>query len=76
MSLPERAVDVDFNGMACAGARVARESHRPLARDPVKFAALYRARREIYQLADVHVPIDCDDPEEAVEAILAHSLFR
>ncbi|HWB87171.1 MAG TPA: shikimate kinase [Bryobacteraceae bacterium] len=56
--------------------RVARESHRPLARDPVKFAALYRARREIYQLADVHVPINCDDAEEAVEAILAHSLFR
>ena len=39
---------------------------RPLARDPEKFAALYESRREIYQLADVHVPIECDEPEEAV----------
>jgi len=49
---------------------------RPLARDPEKFAALWTARRSMYELADVRVPIDCDDPEPAVEAILAHPLFR
>ena len=49
--------------------RVALTSHRPLARDPERFAALYRARREIYALADVRIAIDYDDPAIAVEAI-------
>ncbi len=56
--------------------RVAGASHRPLARDPEKFAALFQARRETYALSDIHIPIDCDDPAAAVEAILAHPLFR
>jgi shikimate kinase len=43
--------------------RVAVASHRPLARDPRQFAALYHARREAYALADV------------VEAILSHPLI-
>ena len=49
---------------------------RPLARDPEKFAALYHARREHYCLADVHIPIDSDDPERTVDAILAGPTFR
>jgi shikimate kinase len=49
---------------------------RPLARDPQKFEALWIARRAFYQLADVHVSIDCDDPEPAVAAILAHPNLR
>lgn len=56
--------------------RVAQASHRPLARDPEKFAALYGARREVYSLADVRIPIESDDPAGAVEAILAHPLLR
>ncbi len=56
--------------------RVAGYSHRPLARDPQKFVALYESRREIYALSDVHVPIDCDDASAAVETILRHPLFR
>jgi shikimate kinase len=56
--------------------RVAKASHRPLARDPEKFAALYHARRESYSLADLHVPIQSDDPLVAVQAILAHQLLK
>jgi shikimate kinase len=49
---------------------------RPLARDPEKFEALWNARRELYQLADVHVPVTGDDPEEAIATILAAPVFR
>ena len=56
--------------------RVAQAPHRPLARDPQAFAALYQARQDHYRLADVHVPISSDDPEITVAAILAHPLFK
>jgi len=59
--------------------RVARQhggALRPLARDPEKFAALWESRREIYRLADVHVPITCDEVDEAVAAILASPVFQ
>lgn len=49
---------------------------RPLARDAEKFRALWTERQSVYSLADVRVPIDCDDPESAVAAILAHPIFR
>jgi shikimate kinase len=49
---------------------------RPLARDPEKFEALWTLRRAVYELADVHVPIDSDDPDPAVAAILAHPILR
>jgi len=52
--------------------RVGLASHRPLARNPGQFAALYHARREVYALADVRVPIESDDPASVVEAILSH----
>jgi shikimate kinase len=56
--------------------RVAKETHRPLARDPKAFAELFVTRLETYRLADVRVPIDCDDPADAVERILAHPLLK
>jgi len=56
--------------------RVAQASHRPLARDPDKFAALYAARLETYRLADIHVPIESDDPVRAVRTILADPLMK
>jgi len=56
--------------------RVATASHRPLARDPEKLAALYEARRESYALADIQVSIQSDDPADAVEVILGHSLLK
>jgi shikimate kinase len=55
--------------------RVALASHRPLARDPSQFAALYHARREAFALAHVRVPIESDDPARVVETILTHPLI-
>jgi shikimate kinase len=56
--------------------RVGPTSHRPLARDPERFADLYRARRDVYELADVRIVIDCDDPAVAVEAIASHPILQ
>jgi shikimate kinase len=49
---------------------------RPLARDAERFAALFEARRAIYELADMRVSIESDDPETTVGAILAAPIFR
>jgi shikimate kinase len=56
--------------------RVSQATHRPLARDPEKFAELYHARRDCYSLADLHVPIESDDPAVTVRTILAHQLLK
>jgi shikimate kinase len=56
--------------------RVAGASHRPLARDPVAFASLYDARREFYAQADIRVPVESDDPEDTVAALVAHPMFQ
>jgi shikimate kinase len=52
-------------------ARAALDPARPLARDPGKFARLYRERRAAYAEARHRVEIVSDDPEDAVRAILA-----
>jgi shikimate kinase len=56
--------------------RVGHGRQRPPARDPERFAVLYRDWRASYELADIHVPIDCDDPEAAMAALLAHPLLK
>lgn len=56
-------------------ARVARETNRPLARDPERFARLFAERRPLYALAKHRVAVISDDPDEAVTAIL-HGLTR
>ncbi len=56
--------------------RVAQASHRPLARDPETFAALYHALRECYAQADLRIPIESDDPAITVQTILAHPLLK
>jgi len=56
--------------------RVGDGSKRPLAQDPEKFKVLFDARREVYNLADIHIPIESDDPEITVEAIMRHPLFE
>jgi shikimate kinase len=56
--------------------RVAPTSHRPLARDPQRFAALYHERRAVYALADVRIAIESDDPAVAVEAIAGHPILQ
>ena len=56
--------------------RVAQASHRPLARDPETFEALYHARRECYALADVHITVESDDPAVTVQSVLSHPLLK
>lgn len=56
--------------------RVGQASHRPLARNAEKFRRLYNDRRAFYTLADIHVPIESDDPAVAVDAILRHPIFK
>jgi shikimate kinase len=50
--------------------RVAEATHRPLARDPEKFAELYQSRRESYAQAQFHVSVEGDDPSIAVAEIM------
>jgi shikimate kinase len=56
-------------------ARVEKEDHRPLARDPEEFEQLYHARRESYARAEYRVEIKGDDPEAAVNEILRLPIF-
>jgi shikimate kinase len=49
---------------------------RPLAQDPETFASLYAMRREHYSLADVRIPVDTDDADRTVDAILASPFFQ
>ncbi len=56
--------------------RAEQASHRPLARDPEKLAALYESRQPSYALADIHVSIQSDDPADAVDVILHHPLLK
>jgi shikimate kinase len=51
-------------------------THRPLARDPERFARLLEERRPGYARADYRVAIDGDDPEAAVDAVLRLPLFQ
>ncbi len=53
-----------------AHARVAGFEHRPLAKDPAQFRALYEKRQGEYAQADVRIPVASDDPEDAVTLIL------
>jgi len=65
-------LDCDFERIA---RRVAQADHRPLARDPAKLAELFDARRDVYRLADIHIPVKTDDAEAVAGAILAHPFF-
>ena len=55
--------------------RVAGAEHRPLARDPERFAELFEARRPIYALAQYRVDVTTDDPEQGAQAILRLGLL-
>jgi len=56
--------------------RVGDGRERPLARDPERFELLFGSRRASYSLADICIPIESDDPDVSVEAIVKHPLFR
>jgi shikimate kinase len=55
--------------------RIAGFVHRPLARDPDQFRALFESRREGYSRADYRIEIQDDDVGAAVARILALPLF-
>jgi shikimate kinase len=55
--------------------RVTADGSRPLATDPVKFRELFEIRRNLYQLADHRIPIESEDAEVNVDAIIALKLF-
>ena len=56
-------------------ARVAGQTHRPLARDPEKFQRLYDDRRDIYSQAEHRIEADTDDAAAIVAAILKLPIF-
>lgn len=55
--------------------RVARESHRPLARDLDRCRELYDTRRAAYERADFRIEIQGDDPVAVVQSILNLPIF-
>ncbi len=55
--------------------RVAGTDDRPLARDPERFAELYKARRAAYSRADYRIETGEDPPEEVVRRILELPIF-
>jgi shikimate kinase len=54
--------------------RIASETHRPLARDPERFRALYHERRDAYSRADYRIDAE-RAPERVVADVLALPLF-
>lgn len=56
-------------------ARIHGSTHRPLARDPERFAQLYEERRAAYQKADYRIEIGPEGSPGAVEDILRLPLF-
>ena len=56
--------------------RVAKQTHRPLARDGVRFAQLYDERRTAYGRADYRVEIESDDPAVTVAAVMKLPFWR
>jgi shikimate kinase len=56
--------------------RIAEETHRPLARDPVRLRALYEDRRQAYERADYRIETFDHEPGYVVSRILALPLFR
>jgi shikimate kinase len=59
-----------------AKVRVARTTHRPLARDAERFERLYAERRVSYEQADYRIAVGERDPREHVKAILALPIFE
>jgi shikimate kinase len=55
--------------------RVSLSSHRPLARDPERFALLYQQRRELYSRAEYHISIQGDDSRSGLQQLLALNLL-
>ncbi|MCU0228922.1 MAG: shikimate kinase [Bryobacterales bacterium] len=65
-------LDCDFSVLA---QRVAQFQHRPLAKDPERFRALYDQRRPLYLQAEYTVNTGNCSEEEVMEAILRLGVF-
>jgi len=55
--------------------RVAKETHRPLARDPERFAALYEARREACGKANYRIDASGEGPQIVARRVLDLPIF-
>jgi shikimate kinase len=55
--------------------RIAEETHRPLAQDPERFAALYEQRRAEYAKADFHIVVDSNDNDAIVRRVMELPLW-
>jgi shikimate kinase len=55
--------------------RIAAETHRPLARDPVRLRHLFESRRDDYARADFRIETHGHSPEAVVSRIMALPLF-
>lgn len=55
--------------------RVARQSHRPLARDPAKFRELFESRQAAYAKANYRIEVSEAEAREHAAAILRLPLF-
>ena len=55
--------------------RIEHAAHRPLARNQQQFEELFHSRQASYAKADYRIPIECDDPLMAIDAILKLPLF-
>ncbi len=55
--------------------RIEGQSHRPLAKDPEQFRALYESRREGYARADYRIEVTSDNAADTVAKILALDLL-
>ncbi len=55
--------------------RIAGSSHRPLARDPLKFEELFISRRVCYEKAHYRIPVTGEGSSGALKSILELPLF-
>ena len=65
-------LDTDFS---IVQDRVAASNHRPLARDPEKFAALFETRRPFYARAEYRIHLPSDDSRKAADELMALGLL-
>ena len=65
-------IDTSF---AIVQKRVGVSNHRPLARDPVKFEALFNSRRQEYAKAEFRIQLKDDNSRRALEDLLKLNLF-
>lgn len=56
-------------------ARISKQMHRPLARDPERFRQLFQSRRAAYAQADYTIEVDTDDAQHVMQKILGLGLF-